>query len=285
MHFHFPFTATAVLWTLTFAAHLVLLVVLMGRDRVARFPWFTTGIVLVTLRLLTVKLLLGRLPEMTMETIFIVMADLSAFVSLLVVLELARRAFGKVRRSSWIIGALVLMAIGVAVLKYWGPWPAWKTITASSTLATLRLMQLIAQKASLLADTETILVGVLIVALGRRFGAGWHSHTQKIAIGLSTASLAQLSIQAIWEWIVRSAMNNPAIVQSMPDRNRILGIGQKLSNTNGAIFVAVLIWWIVCLWRDELGSAVAAQSAAPTAEYIAPETTEPVDVSQPEDPE
>ena len=43
MHFNFAFTAVQVLWTLTFAAHLVLLVVLLGRDRTRRFPWFTTG--------------------------------------------------------------------------------------------------------------------------------------------------------------------------------------------------------------------------------------------------
>ena len=53
MHFHFPFTVLTALWTLTFAAHLVLLVVLMGRDRVRQFPWFTANIVLVALRLLT----------------------------------------------------------------------------------------------------------------------------------------------------------------------------------------------------------------------------------------
>ena len=41
MHFDFHFTAISVLWTLTFAALLVLLVVLMGRDRARRFPWFT----------------------------------------------------------------------------------------------------------------------------------------------------------------------------------------------------------------------------------------------------
>ena len=35
-----------IIWTLTFAAQLVLLVILMGRDRARRYPWFTTGIVL-----------------------------------------------------------------------------------------------------------------------------------------------------------------------------------------------------------------------------------------------
>ena len=42
MHFNFGFTTIQVLWTLTFAALLVLLVVLLGRDRARRYPWFTT---------------------------------------------------------------------------------------------------------------------------------------------------------------------------------------------------------------------------------------------------
>ncbi len=283
MHFHFPFSAPAVLWTLTFAAHLVLLVVLMGRDRIKRFPWFTASIVLITLRLLSIKLLMGRLPEITMDTIFIAMADLGAIVSLLVVLELARRAFGSVKRSTWVTAALILIVMGAVILKYWGPWPAWKTLTASSQMSALRLMQLLAQKASLLVDVETIAVGLLIVLFGRRFKAGWRSHTQQIAIGLSTASIGQLSIQAIWEWIIRTAVANPKIAYSIPDRTRIMGLGEKLSNTNGAIYVVVLIWWIVCLWRDEPGTAIA-EPTAPRAEYLESESTgQPVESPQLED--
>lgn len=120
MHFHFPFTAPEILWTLTFAGHLVLLVVLLGRDRIARFPWFTASVVILALRILTIKLLMRRLPELTMDTIIIVMADIGALVGLLVVLELARRAFGRqVKRSTWVSGALVLMALGAILLKFW----------------------------------------------------------------------------------------------------------------------------------------------------------------------
>ena len=67
MHFNFAFTAVQVLWTFTFAAHLVLLVVLLGRDRVHRFPWFTASIVLVALRLLSSRLLIDRMPQFTMS--------------------------------------------------------------------------------------------------------------------------------------------------------------------------------------------------------------------------
>jgi hypothetical protein len=253
MHLHFPFTALQVLWTLTFAAHLVLLVVLMGRDRMARFPWFTASIALVALRLLSSRLLFGRMPQMTLSAVFIVMADLGAIIGLMVILELARRAFGRVRRTTWVTGALVLMAVGAAVLALWGPWPAWKTLTAKSTMSTLQLLQLIAQKASLLVDVETIALGLLIVTMGRRFGAGFRTHTQKIMIGLSTASIAQLTMQAVWETIARTA-----VAHTMADYERIVGIREKLFNTNSVVYLAVLIWWIVWLWVDEPGTTVEA---------------------------
>ena len=241
------------MWTLTFAAHLVLLVVLMGRDRIARFPWFTASIVLVALRLLSSRLLFGRMPQMTLSAVFIVMADLGAIIGLMVILELARRAFGRVRRTTWVTGAVALMAVGAAILALWGPWPAWKTLTAKSTMSALQLLQLIAQKASLLVDVETIALGLLIVTMGRRFGAGFRTHTQKIIIGLSTASIAQLTMQAVWERIARTA-----VAHTMADYERIVGIREKLFNTNSAVYLAVLIWWIVCLWIDEPGTTVKA---------------------------
>jgi len=255
MHFHFPFTASDILWTLTFAAHLVLLVVLLGRDRIARYPWFTTSVVILALRILTIRMLVKRIPPITMQTIVIVMADIGALVALLVVVEIARRAFGKVRRSSWLIGALTLMILGAVVLKFWGPWPPWSMITAKGTMANLRLLQLIAQKTTLLADVETIALGLLIVLLCSRFGAGFRSHTQQIVIGLSTASIAELTVQSIWQSVIKTAQANPAILQSIPEQQRVLGLGEKLSNTNSTVYIAILIWWIVCLWRDEPGQA------------------------------
>jgi hypothetical protein len=262
MHFHFPFSAGDILWTLTFAAHLVLLVVLMGRDRMARFPWFTASIVVMALRILTIRLLVKRLPELTLDTIVIITAEVGALVALMVVVEIARRAFGGARRAAWVAGTLALIALGAVVLKFWGPWPAWSTLMANSTIARLRLLQLIAQKTSLLADVETIAVGLLVVLLGSRFRAGWRSHVQQIAIGLSTASIAQLVVQSLWQGIVRSAVNTPAIAQSMTERMRIMGLGEKLSNTNSTIYIAILIWWIVCLWRDEPGTTRSAELAS-----------------------
>ncbi|MFZ0395165.1 MAG: hypothetical protein WCF17_17760 [Terracidiphilus sp.] len=250
MHFHFPFTASAILWTLTFAAHLVLLVVLIGRERMARFPWFTASIALIALRLLVVRLLMNRLPQMTFAAIVVVMLDVTAFVTLMVVVEMARRAFGGARRASWLGGALSLMAVGAVVLIYWGPWPPVKTLSSYSTL---QLLEFLAQKLGLLSDVETVGIGLLIVALGYRCGAGWRSHVQRIVIGLSTASLAQIAVEAIWQAIARTA-----VVHGMTEYNRVIHLRDRIFNANGAIYIAVLIWWIVVLWKDEPGTGAIA---------------------------
>ena len=254
MHFHFSFELLEqVLWVVTFAAHLVLLVVLLGRDRAKRFPWFTASIALVAFRLLTSRLLFGRLPQMTMAKMFIVVADIGAFLSLLVILELARRAFGRVRRTTWVGSALAVMAVGALVLAFWGPWPAWRTVVSGPSI---NVLQMIAQKASLLGDVETIVVGLLIVAFGHRYGAGWRSHTQSIAIGLSTASIAQLSVQAIWQAIVHKA-----VAHSMAEYQHILGIREHLFNTSSGVYIAALIWWIIMLWFDEPGARATVATA------------------------
>ena len=239
-----------VLWTFTFAAQLVLLVVLLGRDRAGRFPLFTASVALVAFRVLTGRLLMGRLPQMTMMQFVIITAAIGAVLGLLVLLELARKAFGRVPRAAWVTGALVVMAIGAVVVTYWGIWPTWEQVKQGSTF---QLLQLIAQKGGLLLDVENILVGLLIVVFGARYGAGWRSHTQRIVIGLSTASIGQLSVQGIWQAIAKHAAP-----KSMDEYNHIIAMRERLFNANSMLFVAVLVWWIITLWLDEPGTARAA---------------------------
>jgi hypothetical protein len=197
-----------------------------------------------------------------MGSIFIALADVTSIVALLVVLEMARRAFGRVSRRVWVIWILVLASLGAAVLATWGIWPAWKSIAFDTLLARLSVLQLIAQKLGLLADVLTIALGILVALFGRRYGAGWRSHAQQILIGLSTASLGQLAAQAIWQLITKTAAPH-----SMAEYERIMGLREKLFNANSAVYLLVLIWWIVCLWIDEPGAAqvtgTAAQEEAP----------------------
>jgi hypothetical protein len=74
-------------------------------------------------------------------------------------------------------------------------------------------------------------------------GAGFRSKAQQVAIGLMTASLSQLSIQFIWERIAKTA-----VAHSREEYEHVLGIRDRLFNTNNAVYIAVLVWWIVCLW-------------------------------------
>jgi hypothetical protein len=263
MHLNFAFTTIQVLWTLTFAALLVLLVVLMGRDRARRFPWFTLSIVLVAVRLLASRLLSGRLPQITMAAVFIALADVAVIVGLLVLVEVARRAFAGAGRRAWLAGTLVTVAVGGGVLAAWGPWPAWKTLLAGSELATLQLMQLAAQKGELLLNVMAVELGLLIVLAGDRFKAAWRSHAQQIAIGLSTSALAQIAVQAVWQLIALKAMPH-----SRAEYERVLGLRDKLFNANGAVYIAVLVWWIVWLWLDEPGTASAEEIPAAATDSL-----------------
>ncbi len=250
MHF-LGFTIVQILWTLTFAALLVLLVVLLGRDRARRFPWFTVSMVLTAVRLLATRMLYGRMAPITMSKIFLTLAVVEALVCLLVAIEIARRAFTGASRRTWLIGTLSLLGVGAAVLVEWGPWPAWKMLTADSTLSVLRLMQLFAQKTGLLSDVLTVELGVLVVLFGRCFKAGWRSHTQQIVIGLSTASITQMAVRGIWQLIAQHAAPH-----TQAEYERVMGIQDKLYNANSVIFLAVVVWWIACLWINEPGAEI-----------------------------
>jgi hypothetical protein len=168
---------------------------------------------------------------------------------------MARRAFSGAKRSIWIVNSLGMLTVAGLVLAVWGPWPAWKTLTANSHLAVLGLMQLAEIKGNLLVDVLTVELGLLVVIFGRRFKAGWRSHTQQIVIGLSTAASAHLVLQGTWQLIAMKA-----VAHSQAEYDRILGLRDKLTYTNGSVYVAVLLWWIVCLWIDEPGAGVAVEA-------------------------
>jgi hypothetical protein len=252
MHPNFVFTARQILWTLTFAAQLVLLVVLLGRDRARRYPWFTVSIVLFALRLLAEVLLAGRMAPLPLQAILIGIADLAVLTGLLVAVEMARRAFAGARPLAWIIGAVAVVAVAVTVAWVWGPWPEWKQLGWDTILGKLRVMQLGAQKGQTLADVLTVELGLLVVLFGRCFKAGWRSHTQQIVIGLSTASISWLAVQGTWQIVAHTV--RPTTQQ---EYERVLALGTKLVNANKAVYVAVLVWWIVWLWLDEPGTAKA----------------------------
>src|ERR1700722_13526077 len=103
MHFNFHFSAAEILWTLTFAAMLVLLVVLLGRERIRQFPFFTCSVVLTGLNMLAEKLLAHRLAPLVSTELFLVLADLGVAIAVLLAIELARRAFSAAKWPAWVI--------------------------------------------------------------------------------------------------------------------------------------------------------------------------------------
>src|SRR6185312_5563209 len=116
MHFHFGLTAVQILWTLTLAALFVLLTVLFGRERVRRFPWFTAGIALVTVRLMADRLLYGHLTPVRMSAVYFTLASIAVVLDILVLVEIARRAFVGASRRAALLMACVTVVISASVL-------------------------------------------------------------------------------------------------------------------------------------------------------------------------
>jgi hypothetical protein len=268
MHFNFHFTAEQILWTLTFAAVLVLLVVLLGRDRIRQFPFFTSSIVLIGLDMLAQKLLANRIAPLISTEVFLVLANLEVLVAILLAVELARRAFRGAKWPAWIVGSLVLLGGATAVIARWGPWPPAKTMFDPSTLGHLRLMQLIAQKGDMFNEVLALELFALVVIAGRRFKTGWRSHTQQILVGISTNSAMLLVARVIWE---AKARNMP---RTQDGYNHMLGLQSHLLNANSMVVLAVMLWWIVGLWIDEPGAPVstAGEVAIAPAAIETPET-------------
>jgi hypothetical protein len=246
MHFHFVFSATEILWTLTFAAELVLLVVLLGRDRARRFPWFTASIAVMAALELVRQILSGRISQIGFAFTILVISNLVAIVGVLVVIEMARRAFKGATARSWTIGTILTLAIAGVVLWLWGPWPAWKTVAERSLLGALRTMQMTADKGAMLDAILAIELMVLVLLFGRRFDGGWKTHVQKIVIGLSTVGIAQLAVRGIWESIVLHT-----IVRSREQYDRLLDLRDRLFHSSSVVFLCALVWWIGWLWVDE----------------------------------
>jgi hypothetical protein len=260
MHFHFGLSSVQILWTLTLAALFVLLTVLAGRERARRFPFFTASIALVTVRLMTDRLLYGHLAPVHMGAVYFTLADLAVVFDLLVLLEIARRSFASAGRRAVIVTALVITAISASVLVVWGPWPAWNTLAAPSGLAHMRFMEMFSQKGDVLAAILAVELGILVVFLGGRFEAGWRSHPRRIVIGLSTAAMALLTTR-----ILLQVVGTHTTIHSRKDLAHMFAVQDRIANANSAVYFLVLIWWIATLWVDEPSGCV--------AETVQPEPT------------
>ena len=164
---------------------------------------------------------------------------------------------------AWISATLVLLTVGGAVLVFWGPWPSAKTLFAGSTLGCPAPDAVRRAKSDMLANLLVVQLGVLVVLFGRRFHAGWRSHAQQIVIGLSTAAIAQLAVRGIWQAIALHTT-----IHSQANTSASWPCEEKFINADSVVFLAVLVWWIACLWFDEPGRRPLqlTEAAAATAE-------------------
>jgi len=249
------FDIEQILWALVFAAHLLLLVVLIGRDRASRFPIFTAFIALSGIRLLADHLLRGKLTSVAFFWQSYVMLILSSILGILMLSELCRIAFssGKagliLKAKGWLGWGMVTFAIAIAAVWFWGPWPTWKAISSDPTELPLLLTVLAAMKLEILVALLTFEVSLLLLIFGPRFGFRFKTHVQQIAIGLSTLAVARLAVQAITDTIKRTVH-----LTSREQYDQILRLFTNIDNGRFAIWFLVAIWWIVWLWRDEPGT-------------------------------
>ena len=251
------------LWALVLAAHLVLLIVLLGRDRTNRFPWFTAAIALSAVRLIAEHLLHGKLTTVAFYWQTYVGMALDAILGILVLIELTRQVFssGKaglvLKRRGWIGWSLVTVIVAGVVLWLWGrPWPSMASLRAQPAEFPLLLTIIFALKAMIFTALFTVEVGLLLRIFGRRFGFGWKSHEQQIALGLSTNALAIVAVQAIEDLIRHNIHFN-----TFAERNQLAEhfgrVFSNLENARVSLWFLVLVWWIVWLWRDEPGKVAA----------------------------
>ncbi len=276
-------TIEQILWALVVAGHLVLLIVLLGRDRAAHFPWFTTAIAVSAARLIADHLLQGKLTTIAFHWQTYVSLTLDDLICFMVLLELLRRVFssGKagliLKPKGWIGGAFVTLAVAAGAVWLWGPWPSTAAIKADPAQLPLLLVALTATKGQIFIALLTVQVALLLLVAGRRFGFEWRTHPQQIALGLSTNALGFLAVQGIADSIKRTVH-----LTSREQYERVVHLFTNLDNTRSALWILVLLWWITWLWRDEQGTTPSLVATA-EAETIVDATTH--EAGQPESAE
>jgi hypothetical protein len=245
-----------VIWALVLAAHLVLLIVLMGRDRISRFPWFSASVALSTVHLIADHLLHGKLTSVAFFWQSYVGVLLDNIVGLLVLIELTRRVFSNCKAGvilnakGWVGWTFVTVGLAAAAVWYWGPWPAWQAMTSDPKQFPLLLVVLSAFKSQLFLVILTVEVGLLMRIFGRRFGSRFTSHTQQIMLGLSTYALGFLAVQSTTD-----IMKHTVHPTTREEYQHILKLFANMDNARFALWFLVLVWWIVWLWREEPGAA------------------------------
>ena len=279
-----------IVWALMLAGHLVLLVVLMGRDRVRVFPWFTVLTVGSTLELLAEHLLNDKLT--TLATYWV---NFSAMVviwvlGVFVLAELARRIFSSGRAGlilnarGWLGWTMVTVGLALLAIWFWGPWPTWQALQTEykTEPVQFRIMVLVltATRGQMALAILTVEVVLLFTLFAKRFGFNWRTHPRQIASGLVANALGILSISGLAEYLKHYRnLSSPEVLRQSQ------ALVENAEKGRHVLGVLVLIWWIVCLWRDDPSTSPADLAGAPVPAVAGPPTLEGQVAVDPDDDE
>jgi hypothetical protein len=243
------------LWAMVLAAHFLLLIVLMGRERAARFRWFTAWVALAAIILVANHMLHGKLTTVAFYWQTYSALAIESILGIMVLIELARKIFSSgrsgliLKANGWIGWTMVTVAIAIAAVWAWGPWPTRAALQAEKDQLPLLIVILIGMKGQLLVSILIVEAALLFRTFGSRFGFGWRSHAQQIALGLSTNALAFLAAQGITD-----AISHAAHPKSRLEYDHLVHLVTNIENGRTVVWFLALVWCIVWLWRDEPGS-------------------------------
>jgi hypothetical protein len=250
------FTIEQVLWAVLLAAHLTLLIVLIGRERTPRFRWFTAYIGLSAISLIANHLLHGKLTMVAFYWQNYTLLGLLAIIALFMLGELAKQTFstgksGIIARPNFYIGwGTILITLSAVAVWLWGrPWPSLHALTADPTQLRLYIVILIGMKGQLGVMILTVLVAIVMWIYGPRFGSGWRSHPQQIILGLSTSAVAFLAVQAI-----NDVLSHTLHPKSQAEYDHAVNLVTRLENGRIVVWIIALFWILYWVWRDEPGA-------------------------------
>jgi hypothetical protein len=118
-------------------------------------------------------------------------------------------------------------------------------------------MQLGAEKGDLFNYFLFILLTLVAIFTGRRFHPGWRSHARQILLGYSLAGITQIAVRVAWQKIT----SLPAPLTQVEFDHR-MALELRLLNANSLVTLVVALVWLLCLWFDEPGAAIAAVESA-----------------------
>jgi hypothetical protein len=214
------------IWAAGLLGHVLLLVVLFTRHRVARFPWFTLLIFFYLLRSVGLAATLHFSGHPAHRFAILILDSTDVLLQCAVLAELAwiaLRPLGGIRRFT-----LPLLLVGSAVLIVMRLAPAGYTSLRMDLVLLHFLLSV------LMVEWAVVLAFLL-----RPLGLSWRSHVAAISFGFGVYSAALLAGGGYFT------------------------IGREMSDyvffsfLRISVYLLVLLWWALALWFQEPKAAVA----------------------------